>query len=147
MLHAETCQFLVPKIPEPEQQRRRKPSQAKPRPPRPSSPPAFLVPLADRSPRFRPGGSASRRDGMKSPLRRFRGFGHHHRERKDHAPPPAKLDELVHAVQVSASARFSFLLILPSAGARLRAKNGSRVLVGEPRLCRVRGFRGPCGPR
>ncbi|OEL38457.1 Uncharacterized protein BAE44_0000525 [Dichanthelium oligosanthes] len=36
---------------------------------------------------------------MKSPLRRFRGFGHHHREKKDHGPPPAKLDELVYAAQ------------------------------------------------
>ncbi|TVU14761.1 hypothetical protein EJB05_38254 [Eragrostis curvula] len=39
---------------------------------------------------------------MKSPLRKFRGFGlhhHHHKERKDHRPPPAKLDELVYAAQ------------------------------------------------
>ncbi|KAL6899861.1 hypothetical protein ACP4OV_006519 [Aristida adscensionis] len=37
---------------------------------------------------------------MKSPLRRLRGFGHHHpKERKGHEPPPAKLDELVCAAQ------------------------------------------------
>ncbi|GJM85102.1 hypothetical protein PR202_ga01524 [Eleusine coracana subsp. coracana] len=38
---------------------------------------------------------------MKSPLRRLRGFGHHHlKERKSHhRPPPAKLDELVCAAQ------------------------------------------------
>jgi hypothetical protein len=41
---------------------------------------------------------------MKSPLRRLRGFGHHHpRERKAHRPPPAKLDELADAAQVSPS--------------------------------------------
>ncbi|TVU29937.1 hypothetical protein EJB05_21533, partial [Eragrostis curvula] len=38
---------------------------------------------------------------MKSPLRRLRGFGHHHpKERKGHHPPPAKLDELVCAAHV-----------------------------------------------
>jgi hypothetical protein len=40
---------------------------------------------------------------MKSPLRRFRGFGHHHTKeerRGHHQPPPAKLDELVCAAQV-----------------------------------------------
>ncbi|XP_020147425.1 uncharacterized protein At2g33490 [Aegilops tauschii subsp. strangulata] len=37
---------------------------------------------------------------MKSPLRRLRGFGHHYpKERKAHAPPPAKLDELAEAAQ------------------------------------------------
>ncbi|PWZ03952.1 Uncharacterized protein Zm00014a_011951 [Zea mays] len=42
---------------------------------------------------------------MKSPLRRFRGFGHHHHHhnkeerRGHHQPPPAKLDELVCAAQ------------------------------------------------
>ncbi|XP_062223237.1 uncharacterized protein At2g33490-like [Phragmites australis] len=37
---------------------------------------------------------------MKSPLRRLRGFGHHHpKERRGHHPPPAKLDELVCASQ------------------------------------------------
>jgi hypothetical protein len=40
---------------------------------------------------------------MKSPLRKFRGLSlpHHHKERKDQRPPPAKLDELVDAAQVS----------------------------------------------
>ena len=38
---------------------------------------------------------------MKSPLRRLRGFGHHHpKERRGHEPPPAKLDELVCAAHV-----------------------------------------------
>jgi len=40
-------------------------------------------------------------EGMKSPLRRLRGFGHHHpKERRGHEPPPAKLDELVCAAHV-----------------------------------------------
>jgi hypothetical protein len=39
---------------------------------------------------------------MKSPLRKFRGFGlpHNHKERKDRRPLPAKLDELGYAAQV-----------------------------------------------
>ncbi|PUZ46894.1 hypothetical protein GQ55_7G119800 [Panicum hallii var. hallii] len=54
---------------------------------------------------------------MKSPLRRFRGFGHHHRERKDHAPPPAKLDELVHAVQEMGEMRNCYDSLLSAAAA------------------------------
>jgi len=47
------------------------------------------------------GTAAARRWGMKSPLRRLRGFGHNHpKERRGHQPPPAKLDELVSAGQV-----------------------------------------------
>ena len=40
---------------------------------------------------------------MKSPLRKFRGLAlpHNHKERKDQRPPPAKLDDLVDAAQVS----------------------------------------------
>uniref|UniRef100_A0A453BVR3 Uncharacterized protein n=1 Tax=Aegilops tauschii subsp. strangulata TaxID=200361 RepID=A0A453BVR3_AEGTS len=38
---------------------------------------------------------------MKSPLRKFRGLAlpHHHKEKKDQRPPPAKLDNLVDAAQ------------------------------------------------
>ncbi|RLM73969.1 uncharacterized protein C2845_PM15G06560 [Panicum miliaceum] len=54
---------------------------------------------------------------MKSPLRRFRGFGHHHRERKDHAPPPAKLDELVHAAQEMDEMRNCYDSLLSAAAA------------------------------
>ncbi|CAN6241960.1 unnamed protein product [Urochloa humidicola] len=55
---------------------------------------------------------------MKSPLRRFRGFGHHHhRERKDHAPPPAKLDELVYAAQEMDEMRNCYDSLLSAAAA------------------------------
>lgn len=48
---------------------------------------------------------------MKSPLRRLRGFGHHHpKERRGHEPPPAKLDELVCAAHVRT---FHLLFVLP----------------------------------
>ncbi|KAL6874382.1 hypothetical protein ACP4OV_013402 [Aristida adscensionis] len=55
---------------------------------------------------------------MKSPLRKFRGFGlHHHRERKDHRPPPAKLDELVHAAQEMEEMRNCYDSLLSAAAA------------------------------
>jgi len=54
---------------------------------------------------------------MKSPLCRFRGFGHHHRERRDHAPPPAKLDELVHAAQEMDEMRSCYDSLLSAAAA------------------------------
>nr|CAB3486886.1 unnamed protein product [Digitaria exilis] len=54
---------------------------------------------------------------MKSPLRRFRGLGHHHREKKDHAPPPAKLDELVYAAQEMDEMRNCYDSLLSAAAA------------------------------
>ncbi|KAL6652793.1 hypothetical protein ACP70R_011718 [Stipagrostis hirtigluma subsp. patula] len=55
---------------------------------------------------------------MKSPLRKFRGFGlHHHKERKDHRPPPAKLDELVHAAQELEEMRNCYDSLLSAAAA------------------------------
>ncbi|KAM0905420.1 hypothetical protein ACQ4PT_017395 [Festuca glaucescens] len=55
---------------------------------------------------------------MKSPLRRLRGFGHHHpRERKAHHPPPAKLDELAGAAQDVKEMRNCYDGLLSSAAA------------------------------
>ncbi|KAF8667265.1 hypothetical protein HU200_052934 [Digitaria exilis] len=54
---------------------------------------------------------------MKSPLRRFRGLGHHHREKKDHAPPPTKLDELVYAAQEMDEMRNCYDSLLSAAAA------------------------------
>jgi hypothetical protein len=47
-------------------------------------------------------GIQGKKKEMKSPLRKFRGFGlpHNHKERKDRRPLPAKLDELGYAAQV-----------------------------------------------
>ncbi|KAL5213853.1 hypothetical protein ABZP36_003005 [Zizania latifolia] len=54
---------------------------------------------------------------MKSPLRKFRGFGLHHRERKDHRPPPAKLDELVYAAQEMEEMKNCYESLLSAAAA------------------------------
>uniref|UniRef100_A0A0D9W4B9 BAR domain-containing protein n=1 Tax=Leersia perrieri TaxID=77586 RepID=A0A0D9W4B9_9ORYZ len=56
---------------------------------------------------------------MKSPLRKFRGFGlhGHHRERKDHRPPPAKLDELAYAAQEMEEMRNCYDSLLSAAAA------------------------------
>ena len=114
--------------------------------PSPLSPPLLLIVVAGL--RFGvaiPAWGFKAEGGMKSPLRRFRGFAHHHhhhhhhRERKDHRPPPAKLDELTYAAQVS-SPRPERLSSFPTGYCRavasavwLRAKVGSCVLVEEPR--------------
>ncbi|KAL5215741.1 hypothetical protein ABZP36_007142 [Zizania latifolia] len=55
---------------------------------------------------------------MKSPLRKFRGFGlyHHNRERKDHRPPPAK-DELVYAAKEMEDMKNCYESLLSAAAA------------------------------
>uniref|UniRef100_A0ACD5UYF4 Uncharacterized protein n=1 Tax=Avena sativa TaxID=4498 RepID=A0ACD5UYF4_AVESA len=56
---------------------------------------------------------------MKSPLRKFRGLSlpHHHKERKDQRPPPAKLDELVDAGQEMEQMRNCYDSLLSAAAA------------------------------
>ncbi|KQJ82386.1 hypothetical protein BRADI_5g08690v3 [Brachypodium distachyon] len=56
---------------------------------------------------------------MKSPLRKFRGLSlpHHHKERKDQRPPPAKLDELVDAAQEMVEMRNCYDSLLSAAAA------------------------------
>ncbi|XP_066331671.1 uncharacterized protein At2g33490-like [Miscanthus floridulus] len=55
---------------------------------------------------------------MKSPLRRLRGFGHHHpKERRGHEPPPAKLDELVCAAHEVEDMRNCYDGLISSAAA------------------------------
>lgn len=148
--------FLVPKIPKPESSSDEE-SQTKPRlrlPPSFHCTPACAAPARWSEPAI----PAPRRDGMKSPLRRFRGFSHHHRERKDHAPPPAKLDELVYAAQVRPSAPLDSLylpILLPSAvaprwwcdcapktdrAASSRARDSRRVRISRPVLTAVALF-------
>ncbi|BAF14569.1 uncharacterized protein At2g33490 [Oryza sativa Japonica Group] len=59
---------------------------------------------------------------MKSPLRKFRGFGlHSHRERKDHRPPPAKLDELADAAQEMEEMRNCYDSLLSAAAATMNS--------------------------
>ncbi|KAM3386696.1 hypothetical protein ACQJBY_009941 [Aegilops geniculata] len=56
---------------------------------------------------------------MKSPLRKFRGLAlpHHHKEKKDQRPPPAKLDNLVDAAQEMEEMRTCYDSLLSAAAA------------------------------
>lgn len=71
---------------------------------------------------------------MKSPLRKFRGFGLplNNKERKDRRPPPAKLDELAYAGQVP---EFFSVHDVARCRARMRAK-----IEGITRQLRFRRF-------